>query len=81
MKCYNRQTSVLADFNSNGEVNPAFFVCASGTRAKVNRVIRRDEIRWGFRPCIRYFIEFDGKLAELYWDKHRDMWFLIKEGR
>ena len=81
MKRYNRITRVLVDFDPNGGVKPAYFICSTGKRARVLRVLQKDEARWGFRSFTRYFLEFGGRFAELYWDRTRDKWILVKEGR
>ena len=81
MKRYDIATRVLVDFEPGIGAKPAFFICASGTRAKVDRIIKKDEARWGFRSFTRYFLELGGRFAELYWDRTRDKWILVKEGR
>lgn len=49
MKRYNRITRVLVDFDPNGGVKPAYFICSTGKRARVLRVLQKDEARWGFQ--------------------------------
>ena len=43
MKRYDIATRVLVDFEPGIGAKPAFFICASGTRAKVDRIIKKDE--------------------------------------
>lgn len=62
MKRYDIATRVLVDFEPGIGAKPAFFICASGTRAKVDRIIKKDEARWGFRSFTRYFLEFGDAL-------------------
>ena len=81
MKRYNRITRVLVDFDPNGGVKPAYFICSTGKRARVLRVLQKDEARWGFKSYTRFVLELSSGRAELYWDRTRDKWILVKEGR
>ncbi|MDO4568177.1 MAG: hypothetical protein Q4B99_04370 [Clostridia bacterium] len=80
MKRYNRITRVLVDFDPNSGVRPAYFISASGSRQKVTRILAVDTARWGYRSYMRFVLEFDARRAELYWDRTRDTWLLVKEG-
>ncbi|MEE0681801.1 MAG: hypothetical protein ACLVML_10535 [Candidatus Gastranaerophilaceae bacterium] len=80
MKRYNKATRVLVDFDTLGQASPVFFIASCGERAKVSRVISVAEERWGYKSFIRFRIEFNGRNAELCWDRSNDRWFLTKEG-